>query len=178
MLSSNRALDLIKEYESCVLTAYPDPASDLGKACVKLGLPLSGYAAVPRWQLLKAAPVTIGWGHTGLVSLGDKIDQAMADTLLRLDVKVAEYRLMGLEGLNQNQFDALTSLAYNCPSALAQGTHLRLYLESKEWDRAADEILKWHYANKEPLPGLMRRRAAERALFLMPTTLPAPSPAA
>lgn len=179
MLSSNKALELIKQFESCFLSAYPDPASELGRACEKLGFPLTDYLKVPRWQLLKADPVTIGWGHTGKsIKLGDKIDQSTADSLLRMDIHYAEYRLSGLDGLNQNQMDALTSLAFNCPAAIAHGTTLRRLLESKEWDEAADEILKWHYANHRPLPGLMRRREAERALFLEPVTPPASSPAA
>jgi lysozyme len=168
MHTSDKGLKLIKAAESCHLSAYPDPASPLGKACTKLGLPMSQYTKVPRWQLLKANPVTIGWGHTGpSVKLGDKIDQKTADSLLRMDLKYAETALWGLT-LNQNQFDALVSLIYNIGFGNFSRSTLLKCLRAGDYEGAADEFIKWNKAGGHVLNGLTNRRKAERALFLTP----------
>ncbi len=65
--------------------------------------------------------------------------------------------------LNQNQFDALTDFVFNVgPKAFSGSTLLRLINESR-FSEAAMEFPKWHLP---PLPGIIRRRAAEQALFL------------
>lgn len=68
--------------------------------------------------------------------------------------------------LTQNQFDALVSFAFNVgEGALAESTLLRK-LNAGDYIGAADEFGKWVKADGEVLPGLVSRRAAERALFL------------
>lgn len=169
MITSDTGLKLIKAAESCVLTAYPDPASELGKACAALHLPLQQYTKVPRWQLLKADPVTIGWGTTGEgYRLGDKISQDIADSLLRVSIHFAEFTLSDYKGLNQNQFDALVSLIYNIGSKAFRASTLAMCLRRKDFAGAADQFLKWIHAGGTELPGLVNRRKAERALFLTP----------
>lgn len=168
MLTSVKGLALIKAFESCSLIAYPDPASPLGKACNANGLPCPEYQQVANWQELDPEPVTIGWGTTGAdIRLGDIWTQAQADARLKAGLHYAEYIVHGLDlPLNQNQWDALVSFAYNCPEAF-QSTHtFRQLLDQGDYEAAADEMLKWHYAQKVALPGLMKRRAAERELFL------------
>lgn len=69
--------------------------------------------------------------------------------------------------LNQNQFDALVSLAYNIgTSAFIKSTVARL-LNAGDYDGAAAHILDWKYdASHKPV--LLSRREAERALFVKP----------
>jgi GH24 family phage-related lysozyme (muramidase) len=83
---SKVGIELIKKFEGCVLFGYKDP----------VGIP------------------TIGYGHTGGVVVGQRISQARADELLKQDLKRFEKAVndLGLK-LNQNQFDALVSFAYN-----------------------------------------------------------------
>lgn len=142
---SQAGIDLIKSFEGCRLKAYPDPGSADGH------------------------PWTIGWGTTRGVSEGMEITQEQADELLAEDVGAVAKQVNGLVkvAVNQNQFDALTSFAYNVgATALASSTLLRL-LNKGAGEAAADEFPKWvHGGNGETLPGLVRRRAAERSLFL------------
>lgn len=68
--------------------------------------------------------------------------------------------------LTQFQFDALVSFAFNCGLGTLQRSTLRRKVLSKDYIGAADEFLKFCRAGGRILPGLQRRRIAERALFL------------
>jgi lysozyme len=149
MKISNNGLALIKQFEGVKLDAYPDPATG-------------------------AAPWTIGYGHTGPeVRPGLRWTQAQADQALLADVARFERDVTQLVTvvISQNQFDALVSFAYNVGSDIdadniAEGlgdSTLLHKLNAGDVEGAAAEFPKW---NKQKLPGLTRRRAAERDLFL------------
>lgn len=143
-------LELIKSFEGCRLEAYPDPGT-------------------------KGAPWTIGWGHTGGVTPGMRITQQEADDLLAEDVgKAAEVVARWVTvPLNQNQFDALTSFVYNCGAGNFQQSTLLRLLNEGNFGGAADQFPRWTHGGKgEVLPGLVRRRAAERSLFLTEVAAP------
>ena len=92
--------------------------------------------------------LTIGWGHTKNVYEGMIITQAQADQFLVEDVQVyanAVNKYVSKFNFNQNQFDALVSFAYNC----GIGAELPLYVNG----------------GGVRLPGLVRRRNEELALF-------------
>lgn len=76
--------------------------------------------------------------------------------------------------LNQNQFDALTSLAYNAPAAFRSDASIVKHLNEGDFGAAADDFLKWNRAKvKRRLvesQGLTNRRKRERALFLRKAT--------
>jgi hypothetical protein len=75
--------------------------------------------------------------------------------------------------LNPNQFAALVSFAYNLGAeALRKSTLLRL-LNNHNYAGAAEQFPRWTYAAGKQLPGLVRRRAAERALFTKTDITPA-----
>ena len=87
MALSPEALDLIRRWEGCRLSAYPDPASG-------------------------GAPWTIGYGHTGAeVTAGLTITQAQAERWLLDDLAAAEAAVVRLlqppAGLTQRQREAL-----------------------------------------------------------------------
>lgn len=68
--------------------------------------------------------------------------------------------------LNQNQFDALVSFEFNIGyGAFNSSTLLKLLNQGKYID-AANQFERWVYANKKVLPGLVKRRAAEKELFI------------
>ena len=140
---SNAGLALIEEFEGCVLHAYPDPASG-------------------------GEPWTIGYGHTGGVHPGDTCSREQAVAWLREDVGGAGHSVSKLVTvpLTQNQFDALVSFTFNLGAgALGQSTLLRELNRGEPVKTIAPEFNRWVNGPNGPLPGLVRRRAAERAMF-------------
>lgn len=106
---------------------------------------------------------TIGYGHTQGVQPGQIITQQQAQAFLQQDLGVAEAAVnkLGLT-LTDNQFAALVSFTFN----LGAGNLNKLM--SQGIAAAADRILLFDHAGGKVLPGLTRRREAERALFLTP----------
>ena len=133
---SQNGLNLIKEFEGCRLTAYKP---------------------VP-WEQM----YTIGWGHYG-VTADTTWTQSQADSQLEIDInnKYAPMVDAYVKGkANQNEFDALVSLAYNCGNVfVADGW--------AEFSHAycASMIPKYRNAGGQVLQGLVRRRQAELDLF-------------
>lgn len=145
MQISQLGLDLIEGFEGLYLTTYIDPV---------------GVA-------------TIGYGHTGAdVTPGRTITEAQANQILGDDVKshgdaVEAHVTVTLQ---QCQFDALTSFAFNVGDGAFEGSTLLKKLNKGDYDGAADEFLVWNKGHVDgelvELPGLTRRRKSERHLFL------------
>jgi len=107
---------------------------------------------------------TIGWGHTAGVKQGQVITQAQADEFLKTDlVKYEGYVVSSGLSLNQNQFDALVSFTYNC----GQG-NLKKLINNRTLAEIGEAMLLYNKSNGNTLSGLVRRRQAERELFLTP----------
>ena len=70
--------------------------------------------------------------------------------------------------VNQNQFDALVSFAYNLGCGALHGSHLLQLVNQGDFDGAANEFPKWNHVNHQVVNGLTRRRAAEQSLFSTP----------
>lgn len=133
------------------------------------GLKLKAYKCV-------AGIWTIGYGHTKDVVPGQQIDELEATKLLQDDVWYFE---RGVESLvkvpiTQGQFDALVSFSFNVgldldDDLLAEGlgdSTLLKRLNAGDYTSAADQFLAWNKARGRVVDGLVRRREAERALFL------------
>ena len=144
-----------------------------------------GLSMIERFEgcLLKASNKldgvwTIGYGQTGRyygkrVRRGMTTTKALAHAWLR-DHSIKTYEDAVTQAvkvpLNQNQFDALVSFAYNVGvGALKQSTTLRK-LNAGDYAGAADALTMWTKCNGKVLAGLVRRRKEERALFLTPVT--------
>lgn len=143
MKTSNVGIDLIKSFEGCILKAYKCPAGV--------------------W--------TIGYGHTAGVEEGQKITQAQAEEFLKEDLKRFETYIENLVTvkINQYQFDALVSFCYNVgPQNLKTSTLLKL-LNKGYYEEAAEQFDRWVKAGDKKLAGLVKRRAAEKELFLRST---------
>ena len=128
----------IKAWEGCRLTAYRCPARVL----------------------------TIGYGHTGPdVTLGKRITQAEADALFEADIKkFADGVAAKLRGarINNNQFDALVSLAYNIGiGAFQKSTLFNKVMAAPTDPTIRAEFAKWVRGGGKVLPGLVKRRTAE-----------------
>ncbi|MEL6383811.1 MAG: lysozyme [Cyanobacteria bacterium J06626_18] len=138
-------LRIVKEFEGLELRAYQD--------------------SVGVW--------TIGYGHTAAAGApdvypGQTITEAQAEEILRRDLRKFEggVRDVVKVPLTSDQFAALVSFSFNVGvGALSNSTLLRK-LNARDYQGAANEFPRWVKAGGQTLQGLVRRRDAERALFL------------
>ena len=134
MRISENGINLIKRFEGLRLEAYRCPSGVL----------------------------TIGYGHTRGVKIGDKITKQRAEELLREDLRVFESYVNDSVSLplNQNQFDALVSFAFNCGVG-----NLRKLVRNRDLGQIADAIVLYNKGGGKVLKGLKKRREEERKLF-------------
>ena len=127
---------------------------------------------------------TIGYGHTKSAREGVEISEADAEALLLYDlaeVSAAVNRLT-FTPLTQNQFDALCSFALNIGLDNFRTSGVLRRINEGAMLQAAYAIEMWRKADFEGerivVDALIRRRAAEKSLFLLPEKgyVPAPSP--
>lgn len=144
MQISQNGIDSIKQHEGLKFTAYHDVAGIL----------------------------TIGHGHTGRdVKLGQTINKAEAERLLRIDIHDAEQSVNKLVrvSLNQNQYDALVSLVFNIGTYAFNQSTLLAKLNTGDYNGASEQFLFWNKITKNGVKqvstGLANRRQAEKALF-------------
>ena len=126
---------------------------------------------------------TIGYGHTKTARQGAEIPEADAEALLIYDLMEVSGALVDwiYTPLTQNQFDALCCFVFNI--GLDNFRHSSVLRRLNEGDllQAACAMEMWRRVDFEGEPivldALVRRRAAEKALFLTPVSgfLPAPT---
>ena len=141
MRTSQKCIDMIKQFEGCRLHSYRCPAGV--------------------W--------TIGYGHTLGVRPGMSVTQQQAEDFLHQDLEKYECHVMSYDTRyhwSQNEFDALVSFAYNIGNITgltSAGTR------SKEV--IAQKMLLYNRAKGTVLPGLVKRRQAEHDMFVNPDPL-------
>lgn len=145
------AENLIKDFEGEYLDAYIDP----------VGIPTIGYGSIRNYD------------ENRPVRLGDKISQDTALRWLRIETSkiVPQIRAKIKVPVNQNEIDALTSFVYNVGiGAFSRSTLLRKLNAGAPRSEVAAEFDKWNKGRVRgilvELPGLTRRRNAEKQLFL------------
>lgn len=145
---NNASKAIIHEYEGCKLKAYRCPAGV--------------------W--------TIGWGTTAEAGVGVKpvygmtITQEQADHYfnLTIDKFMSEMKPHITGEINENELGAFVSLAYNIGTPRFNKSSALKYFNAGDKVKAANAILLWNKSEGKVSDGLVRRRAAERALFLTP----------
>jgi lysozyme len=131
---------------------------------------------VAGWESCSLAPyldpvglVTIGYGHRIPVG-GDRspITQDQANALLAQDLTntMRGLSLYVSTDWNQQQADALTSLAFNCGVPAIAHSHLMALFNWPDLEGASEQFLVWDHTNGHVVPGLLKRRYAEQAIFL------------
>ncbi len=145
MRVDNEGIDLIGQFEGLRLNSYDD--------------------GVGVW--------TIGWGTTVYpngqkVKKGDKITLEQAKQYKAHDLTKFEKAVNDAVKvpLNQNQFNALVSLAYNIGESAFTNSTLVKRLNDGNYKAAADQFLAWVNAGGKRMQGLVNRRNKERELFL------------
>ena len=139
MQISDNGIELIKRFEGCRLIAYK---------------------AVKTEEYY-----TIGYGHYGAdVFKGMTISQKQAEEYLKKDLEKFENyvnKYVTTFSPNQNQFDALVSFTYNCGLA-----SLQKLTKGRTAEQVSEHITAYVYAGEQKLEGLVKRRNAEKELFL------------
>lgn len=110
---------------------------------------------------------TIGYGHTSEVREGQEIDEVAAELLLDADLKYFQVQMAPAikVPVTEGQAGAMLSFAFNVGvGSFRRSTLLRLLNEGKSLN-AAYEFKKWTHGGGRELPGLVRRREAEAAMF-------------
>lgn len=135
MKTSNYAIESIKQFEGCKLTAYRCPANV--------------------W--------TIGYGHTKNVTSGMKITQVEANNFIKSDILPIETFLKGSRlNLKQGQYDALIDFMFNLGITKFKNSTLFKLIKSKASDKdICNEFMKWVHAGSKVLHGLYKRRVWE-----------------
>ena len=132
-----------------------------------------GFSSKP--YLCPANVPTIGFGSTYyengmLVTLDDdSISEQRATEILKFttDKMYGSFVNKAVKvKLNQNQFDALVSFAYNLGNGNLQQSTLLKKVNSNDFIGASLEFEKWNKAGGKVLSGLTKRRTAEKELFL------------
>ena len=124
--------------------------------------------------LCPARVPTIGWGCTEGVKLGMVWTEAEAEAALRREIAKFENAVntsVTVE-INQNEFDAMVSLAYNIGAAGFKRSSVLRRLNKGDRTGAAKAFHMWNRGGGRILAGLVSRRAREAALFLKPVAAP------
>ena len=139
MRASQKLIEYIKKAEGCRLSAYPDAKGVM----------------------------TIGYGHTKNVKVGDRISQSQAEQYLKDDLRQFEAVVDKVRNVNtQGRYDALVDFVYNCgPTNFAKST-LKKYIEAgKATWMIQEQFLLWVNSGGKKLGGLVSQRIWEAARF-------------
>mgnify|MGYP003607037805 CR=1 FL=1 len=144
--TSKKGIDLIKKYEGFRSKPYLCPAK----------VPTIGYGATyyPNGQKVKLSDSAIDEKHATLLL------EAM---LVPYEKAVDSFCC---DDINQNQFDALVSFAYNVGiSALKNSTLLKKVNTNPKDKTIAAQFARWNKGGGKVLTGLVKRRAEEAKLY-------------
>ena len=133
---------LIKQFESCKLTAYKADKSE--------------------------KYYTIGWGHYGSdVKKDMKISKEKANELFRNDIKYFETSVNSClkVKVTQSMFNALVSFTYNVGFGAFKNSTLLKYVNKSQFKKASNEFKKWNKCGGKVLKGLVKRRLLEKTEF-------------
>lgn len=147
MIVSKNGLDLIKQFESFKSKPYLCPSQ---KATIGFG---STYYPDGKKVTLQDKEITEQKAFEILEYIANKDFGSNINKVVKVK-------------LNQNQFDALVSFAYNLGNGNLQQSTLLKKVNSNDFIGASNEFEKWNKSSGKVLSGLTKRRTAEKELFL------------
>ena len=166
MKLSKAGADLMHRFEGCRNKPYLCPAHiwTIGYGHVlyqeQIRLPMvrvEGYAGMIRKEMPLKSEDNRVWSK-------EEIDQLFADDISSFERGVL--RLVPSVVGRQGSFDALVSISFNFGLGNLQRSTIRIKANRGDWDGAADAFRVWTKGGGKVLPGLVKRREAEIALFL------------
>jgi lysozyme len=158
MKVSPAALKMIKHHEGVRTKPYRCPAL---LWTVGVGHVIDpNHIKVP-FEERRNLPIPDGWNR---VLTMDEVDAILAQDLNRFERGVARLcpSALGSQGI----FDSLVSFSFNVGLGNLQRSSIRMKTNRGEFEAAAEEFMKWTKAAGRVLPGLVKRRQDERALYL------------
>ena len=94
----------------------------------------------------------------------EEIEKLFADDVASFERGVLRLAPVVLD--RQGAFDACVSFSFNAGLGNFQRSTIRMKTNRREWEAAADAFMQWTRGGGKELPGLVKRRKAEKALFL------------
>ena len=158
MKVSPAAINMIKHHEGVRTRPYRCPAL---LWTIAVGHVIDPTHAAVKYEERRTLPIPEGWDRS--LSMGE-VDAILAQDLSRFERGVA--RLCPAAVGHQGRFDALVSFAFNVGLGNLQRSGLRMKHNRGEFDKAADEFMKWSKAGGKVLKGLVNRRRDEQRLYL------------
>ena len=152
LVVSDKTLMIVKEFEGFRAAAYLDTD----------GTPVIGYGQSRI--------------NGNKVRLGDRISAEAAEIALKKELELIQSEILETVkvNLNEHQLGALSSLAFNTGIHALKSSTLIKKLNSRNYEGAANEFVRWNKANIKGklirMEGLSRRRHREKQLFLTPIT--------
>ena len=169
MKLSKAGADLMHQYEGYRTKPYLCPAH----------IWTIGYGHVLYQDQIKLPVVRVD-GYTGMIRkemplkpednrvwTKEEIEKLFAD-----DVSLFERGVLRLAPTlsgHQGAFDACVSFSFNAGLGNFQRSTIRMKVNRGEWEAAAEAFMQWTKGGGRELPGLVKRRKAEKALFLSDT---------
>ena len=166
MRLSQTGADLMHRYEGCRNKPYLCPAH----------IWTIGYGHVLYQEQIRL-PMVRPEGYTGMIRKEYPLkpednrvwSKQEIEELFAADVAVFERGVLrlvpGVTG-RQGSFDALVSISFNFGLGNLQRSTIRMKANRGDWEGAADAFMVWTKGGGKVLPGLVKRRQAERTLFL------------
>jgi lysozyme len=155
---SDKALKMVRHHEGVRVKPYRCPAR---LWTVGVGHVIdAAHIKVPFDQRLELA-IPAGWDRTFTM---EEVDAILAKDLEGFERGVA--RLCPAAVDRQGHLDALVSFSFNVGLGNLQRSSIRMKYNRGDYAGAADGFLDWTKAAGKVLPGLVKRRNDERALFL------------
>lgn len=140
--------------------------------CIELVKKFEGFS--PKIYLCPAGYLTVGYGHVVIPSEREKfegriITEQEAEKMLIEDLLKTEICVMKLLNymlLHPYCYDALISFTFNVGIYAFRASTLRRKILSNQLNEAVEQFGRWVYAGGRKLNGLIRRRQAEKELFM------------
>ena len=160
MKVSERAIEMIKHHEGVRVRCYRCPAL---LWTVGVGHVIDPAHIGIKLDERKNIPIPPGWDRV--------LPMSEVDEILAKDLATFERGVLRLcpSGLTQSRFDALVSFSFNVGLGNLQRSTIRMCHNRGDFEGAAEAFMAWTKAGGKELPGLVKRRKDERALYLTPS---------
>jgi len=164
---SKAGADLMHRFEGCRNKPYLCPAHiwTIGYGHVlyqeQIKLPMARVEGKEVPMIRKEMPLK---PEDNRVWSKEEIEKLFADDVASFERGVLRL-VPGVAG-RQGAFDALVSISFNFGLGNLQRSTIRMKANRGDWEGAAEAFMAWTKGGGKVLPGLVKRREAERALFL------------